>query len=394
MKVLEKEEVKVEKINEEKNVTPKKRDISIELIRVVACILVVAIHLSLQVFNQYYSQVDWSRLFEKCFFTDGVPLFFMITGFFIANGRSYKKTWKGVAKKILLPTAIYVLFAQIFYMFITNKQTIAWCLQNAFANLNLQGILRAILTGDVIHINSLCAHLWYIFSHIKIVIWMPLLWLICKNESTPNLARRMAIVFGVIALIVQDVQKFVVIPDFALNLFTMVDTVILYVLFGYELFINKDKIKNNKKLCVISLALFAFINVVKYKLEMQYMVMNNFYDIVGRSSFLEWKFTSLNIISSICLFMALYSFTIKSEKISNIITWLSDKTFGVYLIHYLLIAKVDLYKFDKYGKLTEELIYLVLSILITFVSSVLIVWLLKKISALCGNGIKKLHKIK
>ena len=39
-----------------------------------------------------------------------------------------------------------------------------------------------------------------------------------------------AIVFGVIALIVQDVQKFVVIPDFALNVFTMVDTVILYVL--------------------------------------------------------------------------------------------------------------------------------------------------------------------
>ena len=394
MKVLEKEEVKVEKVSEEKNVTSKKRDISIELIRVIACILVVAIHLSLQVFNQYYSQVDWSRLFEKCFFTDGVPLFFMITGFFIANGRSYKKTWKGVAKKILLPTAIYVLFVQIFFMYITNKQTITWCLQNAFVNLNLQGILRAIFTGDVIHINSLCAHLWYIFSHIKIVIWMPLLWLICKNESTANLARRMIIAFGVIALVIQDIQKFVVIPDLALNVFTMVDPVILYVLFGYELFTNKDKIKNNKKLCIISLVLFVIANVLKYKLEMQYMVINNFYDIVGRSSFLEWKYTSLNILSSICSFMALYSFTIKSEKISKIITWLSDKTFGVYLIHYLLIAKVDLYKFDKYGKLTEELIYLVLSILITFVSSVLIVWLLKKITALCGNGIKKLHKSK
>ena len=30
-------------------------------------------------------------------------------------------TWKGVWKKILIPVAIYVLFAQIFYMFITNK---------------------------------------------------------------------------------------------------------------------------------------------------------------------------------------------------------------------------------------------------------------------------------
>ena len=74
----------------------------------------------------------------------------------------------------------------------------------------------------------------------------------------------------------------------------------------YELFVNKDKIKKNKKLCIISLVLFVLANVAKYKLEMQYMVINNYYDIVGRSSFLEWKYTSLNIISSICLFMAFY----------------------------------------------------------------------------------------
>lgn len=388
MKVEDKVEVS-EKVEIKEN---KKRDISVELIRVVACILVVAIHLSLQVFNQYYSQVDWSRLFEKCFFTDGVPLFFMITGFFIANGRSYKKTWKGVWKKIIIPVAIYILFAQIFYMFITNKQTIMWCLQNAIANLNLQGILRAILTGEVIHINSLCAHLWYIFSHIKIVIWMPVLWLICKNEQTPNLARRMIMGFGIFSFIMKDIQKFITIPADSLKVFTMVDPAILYVLFGYELFVNKDKIKKNKKLCIISLILFVIANVAKYKLEMEYMVINNFYDIVGRSSFLEWKYTSLNIISSICLFMALYSFEIKSERFSKIITWLSDKTFGVYLVHYLLIAKVDLYKFDKLGKLGEELIYLVLSITITFIASVLVVWLLRKIKELTLAGFKKLHK--
>lgn len=389
MKVDEKQE-----LTENKQTNVKKRDISVELIRVVACLLVVAVHLSLQVFNQYYSQVDWSRLFEKCFFTDGVPLFFMITGFFIANGRSYKKTWKSVGKRILLPVGIYVLFAQIFYMFITNKQSIMWCLQNSINNLNLQGILRAILTGDVVNINSLCAHLWYIFSHIKIVIWMPVLWLICKNEATPNLARRMIMGFGIFSFVIQDIQKFVLIPDTAIKIFTMVDPTILYVLFGYELFVIKDKIKKNKKLCIISLVLFVLANVAKYKLEMQYMVINNYYDIVGRSSFLEWKYTSLNIISSICLFMALYSFEIKSERFSKIISWLSDKTFGVYLVHYLLIAKVDLYKFDKLGKLGEELIYLALSITITFTASVIVVCILRKISELIGKCFKKLHKIK
>ena len=128
---------------------------------------------------------------------------------------------------------------------------------------------------------------------------MPVLWLICKNEATPNLARRMIMGFGIFSFVIQDIQKFVLIPDTAIKIFTMVDPTILYVLFGYELFVNKDKIKKNKKLCIISLVLFVLANVAKYKLEMQYMVINNYYDIVGRSSFLEWKYTSLNIISSI-----------------------------------------------------------------------------------------------
>ena len=85
-------EKKVIQKNEEKQ--NKKRDASIELIRIVACITVVLTHLSLNVFDQYHSQVDWSRLFEKCFFSDGVPIFYMIMGFFLVNGRSYKKIWK------------------------------------------------------------------------------------------------------------------------------------------------------------------------------------------------------------------------------------------------------------------------------------------------------------
>ena len=96
-------------MSEEKSEKVKKRDYSIDLIRVIACVLVVATHLSLQVFNEYYHEVDWSRLIEKCFFTDGVPLFFMITGFFIINGRGYKKIVKSTFFKVIIPSFIYVI---------------------------------------------------------------------------------------------------------------------------------------------------------------------------------------------------------------------------------------------------------------------------------------------
>ena len=377
-----------------------KRDSSIELIRIVACMIVVLIHLSLNVFDQYHSQVDWSRLFEKCFFSDGVPIFYLIFGFFLTNGRSYKKIWKTTLKRVVIPVLIFVLFAQIFFMFILNKEPISWCLENAFINLNLQGIFRTIITGDVVHINSLCAHLWYIISYLKITLWIPVLWLLCKEENTPKLARRMIIGFGILAAVIRDVQRFAVLPIGRINEFFMVDLDILYVLLGYELFVHKDKIKNNKKVCLLSGLAFVAINVIRYKLEMNYMVLNNFFEITGRETFADWRYTALNFVSATSIFMFFYSFDIKGERISKIINWIADKTFGIYLIHYLLLAKIDLYKFDKIGNLIYELIYLAIGLVVIFTGSLLIVLLVRlikdlilklcrKIVELCKNLNKK-----
>lgn len=136
-KVIENAEIISNKLNASIKVEKKKRDSSVDLIRIVACLMVIATHMSLQVLNQAYNRIDWSRLLEKSFLADGVPLFLMITGFFLANGRSYKKIWKSTFMRVLLPSIIYVLFTQVFYMFIINKESIMWCIQNALTNLNL-----------------------------------------------------------------------------------------------------------------------------------------------------------------------------------------------------------------------------------------------------------------
>ena len=146
-------------------------------------------------------------------------------GFFIANGRSYKKIWKSTIKKIVIPVLFYIGFAQIFYMFIINKQGIGWCLENAFINLNIRGFIRTVITGDVTHINSLCAHLWYIISYLKITLWIPVLWLICREDDNSKLARRMILIFGLIAMTITDIQRFVTLPIVgAAKVFEMVNS--------------------------------------------------------------------------------------------------------------------------------------------------------------------------
>lgn len=356
----------------------KKRDSSVDLIRILACIMVISTHMSLQVLNKAYNRIDWSRLLEKSFLADGVPLFLMITGFFLANGRSYKKIWKSTFMKVLLPSIIYIVFTQIFYMFIINKESIMWCFQNAFSNLNLIGILHGISIGSMSAINGLCEHLWYILSYVKIIIWIPVLWLVCKEENTPKLARKIIIGFGLFEAVITDIQRFVILHEIgALKVFRLVDREILYVLLGYELFVHKDKIKGNKKIFVFAILTFLLINFIRYKIEVQYMVMKSFTDIVGRESFIGWRDTCISIISGLSIFMAIYSLKVNCEKLNNIITWIADKTFGIYLIHYLIIAKVDLYKFETIEKFYEELIYLLVGVTITFIISLLVVALLK-----------------
>jgi len=388
MKVKEKEEVQ-EFIKQQENIVKAKhRDISVDLVRVVACLMVIATHVCLQVLNPCFNRIDWSRLLEKSFVTDGVPLFLMITGFFIANGRSYKKIWKSTIVKVLIPSIIYILFSQIFYMYIINKESITWCLKNSFNNLNMVGTLKCLVTGNTANINSLCQHLWYIFAYIKIIIWIPILWLVCKEEKTSKLARRIIIAFGILSSIVTDAQRFVILPKIgAMEVFELVDREILYVLFGYELFVHKDKLKN-KKVFLLSTIGFFIINFVRYKIESKYMSINSFTDIVGRENFIDWRYTSLSIISGILLFTGVYAFEIKSKIFEKIILWLSDKTFGVYLIHYLILVKVDLYKFEKIEKFHLEMIYLILGTIATFIVSVLIVYVFKILKELIIKGIK------
>lgn len=380
------ENVEKKEISEENTIKLSKRDISIDLIRIVACLSVIATHLCLQVLNQCYNRIDWSRLLEKSFLTDGVPLFFIITGFFLVNGRSYKKIWKSTIKKILIPTLIFVLFTQVFYLFIVNKESFIYCIQNF--NINAIGIINAILKADVSYLNSTCAHLWYIFSYIKIVIWIPILWLVCKNTREANLARIIMMILSFLNLVLDDVQKFITLPIGEIHLLNMIPTEILYVLLGYELFAHKEKIKNNKKIAIISLIGFFAINFLRYKIEMQYMVLNYLTDIVGRINFMEWRNTSINIFSAIFLFCFLYSFEIKNEKLSKIILWISNKTFGIYLIHYVILAKIDLYKFEKIEKFIFEILYLAIGLVVTFIISIAIVWSIQTLKNLFIDAIR------
>lgn len=81
------------------------RKASVELARLIACLLVIGVHVSLStVVNDTY---DASRLLSACLVADGVAIFWLISGFFMFNTKSYWKLLKRTFKNIVIPMIIF-----------------------------------------------------------------------------------------------------------------------------------------------------------------------------------------------------------------------------------------------------------------------------------------------
>lgn len=388
--VLEKEKqnqnIKQKEILSSKN----KRDIGADAVRVIACIIVIATHLTLTTFNAYEVQVDWSRLFTKCFLCDGVGLFFFLTGFFISNGRKYGKVVKNALKKVVLPSFLVLVFGQLFKEFIINQASFLDCLKQIdMGDLNV--ILSAILHGEVRKTIPVVAHLWYIFAYIQIIILFPVLQLFCKDNEESNISRRIVMILCFLSILLKDIQKFAVLPNIGeISMFTLIDEKIFAVFLGYELFLNKDKIKSNKKCTIFGMIGFFVINFLRYRAEMQYMINNK---LVIEGAFNTWDCT-FGIISALCLFIAIYSIDFKNEKLVKIISYISSMTFGIYLVHFLIIAKIDIYKFEKISTAKFEILYMLIGTITIFLLSFIIVFVVKKLEKCIGTEIQKIKNKK
>ena len=87
------------------------------------------------------------------------------------------------------------------------------------------------------------------------------------------------------------------------------------------------------------------------------MVINSYYNVVGRASFVEWRYTALNIISGIALFVFFYSISINSEKMKSIIEMLFalDKIAPGTASRYTLLYGIEVKFYSARVKLTNEL---------------------------------------
>ncbi len=305
----------------------KDRDYSVDIIRIIATFIVVATHVKLSWIVD--DVINNQKLFYACLWADGVSLFFLITGFFLFNGRSYGHIIKKTIKSIIFPVLIVAIFSQMISPWIRDSRLIGGLsLQIPFENL-----LRAILkqsAGDV----DFCFHFWYIFTYLKVILFMPLLKWICQEGKEQTISRRVLIGLSIVDVGVRNFREFIPIE---INLYSFFDVAVLLVIIGYEISVNKDKIKSNITIRFASgflcLTLLLFIFYSQKKL---YAVN------IDDSTFINWD-SIFGIIMSSLFFVFIYSININQliVKTKNIIFILSEISFYIYLIHVIVYFKLE-----------------------------------------------------
>ncbi len=139
-----------------------KRDARIELLRLICCFFVVALHC------KPGSNVDGVPSFARYLFSniiaDPVSIFFMITGFFFLNEETYAKTTGKNIKRIFLPMISYIIILLAYGKGFSSIEA---------AKDSLLSIGKSIITWTPFIHNA--GHLWYLYVHLLIIALSPLI---------------------------------------------------------------------------------------------------------------------------------------------------------------------------------------------------------------------------
>lgn len=329
------------------------RNIKIEIIRLIACMAVIWYHVR-ELPWKSNGELSETAVFFECVCTICVMTFFLITGFFIYNKKGpIIKDWISLIKKFLSQAFLFFIFVSIFTLifhnYLISKESFVSCIKNISFTYIFSTLFNSIIHFDANYLPGTAAHLWYIFSYAIIIIAYPITRIVMIK--LPKYVGYIIIAILTICMIVNDYFLFFGNPTYNL-IFKIIHKPIYYSACGHVLYndvIKKhidDKLESannkdnvliiNKRIFAISFITYAVTFILLFNTQIAYYLGTN-----GEYVYTSWLSTfSLFLTSSFILFV--YNLNIErflNDKINNIIYYLSSKSLGIYMIHYLIITK-------------------------------------------------------
>lgn len=313
---------------------------SIELIRIVACLLVIMAHSQFNVVIG--EEISTGLLGMSTIVADDVPLFLLITGFFFFNrvksdqevGKAFSHRAKSFLANIYIPTIVYILIS-IIYKYASNPDLKSI----GEANWDYLGWFIFRLTpGD---------HLWYICTYLSFVFFFPMLAFLCQDNPQRNKMRRILLGVAIGGAVIADVQYFFKMGMLDVDKYLWGYCTVLLVL-GYELSLLIRKY-GEKRLVLGLSGLGMYLAAFLMKFGLQVYMFNQYGDVVNR---FRWLQCAPCFFSAVGLFLVIYSLgsLVRKESIpACAVNFLGSCTFAIYLFHQLVVDKTLSWRFEILG---------------------------------------------
>lgn len=318
------------------------RNAGIDILRIVSCFMVVCIHTCL---NYKYGQDSLNNtlaLFGQSLFRIGLPVFFMLSGFFILNSRvdfSANSLFSKI-KKVAIP---FIFYSIIHWFVINNGMTIS-----------VSGVI-AYFNALIVR-NSISIHFWFVYSLIGIYIFAQPINYLLKDISVNGSF------FGLCTLAfiilyngdLPSVSTVLPIPG--------IDKWTAYFVAGGFIARIKDKVTLGQSLLLLIIGYFLIVSLSVYNGEKHLPMPYDF---------------SIGMFAACCGVVILFS----KLNVTNgeILSKFSASTYGAYLIHICvlkLLSPVYFTHFHKPGIINYFLSTCILSVFVFVVSMIISIILL------------------
>lgn len=379
-----------------------KKDIKVELLRIIACFMVLVYHTRrMPILDD--GSVSETAIFIECMCTICVVTFFLISGFFI-----YKKSsnifldWWHVflsyLKTLCIAGLIMAILSLVFHDFIVSKSTLITCIEMTDIKALLILLIDGIKSFSVNRWPGTCAHLWYVFSYGLIILYYPITRLFLKLD------KRVVYVVLILLAVLQLYDDILVYYDkWTLNrFFDYVPRPVIYSAWGHLLYndILLDVRKSDVKKLIIDIKVLI-VSIVMYVISfvgifyMQY-VYNTY--VRGIHTYTAWY-----SIGSLTLSMAVVMFVINinldkllSDNVKRAIYFLGGMTLGIYMLHYPIVVKLNTMLFQKAIQDTlglnfvTQMVYVVFYNLMIFLMSMILLLVVRFVGNSCKMIVKKI----
>ena len=330
-------------------------------IRLYSSFGVILIHVSAQNwYSTFPGQYKWEVLnFYHSISRWSVPEFFMISGaLFLNKSSSIKK----IFKKNIMKVGISYIFWSLIY-----------CLKEKYIkNIKLKDFILKFFVGHY--------HLWFLFSIIILYLIVPILLLVIKNKIVSNYFLILSFISTFIFRNILLYSKYFIRKDIIIIIEKIYNRIyikylsdeIFYFIFGY--YLNKINTKHIKfEILIYFFGIVGMLftaKITSYISNKEKKRISDFY-----------TFYSFHVlIQSIAVFIFFKNYFNDlrfNKKYKKIIKKLGEYTFGIYLIHPLIIEEMD--RIFKYNSLSFEPIFNVFFMsFIIFLFSLIIIIILNK----------------